>query len=284
VNDLYNPIFLLGTQRSGTTLLTRILSSHPNLYIQNELPMDDLFEGPLNKEILLKRIVAKVFDIHKVLLPIEKEGELLWGWKEPLLTYELDALVRCFPDSKYVLIIRDGRGVVNSYMDNRWGLGTTAYTGALRWQKEVALQMAFAKKTQEKCLTIRYEDLVQNLPETLVQLCGFIGVEFSNQMLEFHNQKLDFKVNRENVNTTKPADQSHSDKWRKALSAREIALIELVANYELEANGYTLEQEPISPNWFELFYYQMHQKIIGEFQLQYKWKYRDKLKKLGLVK
>jgi hypothetical protein len=284
VNNLYNPLFLLGTQRSGTTLLTRMLSSHPLLYIQNELPMDGLFTGPLVKENLLRRIVTKISDMHGVSLPIENGHKPMWGWKEPLLTYELDTLERCFPDSKYILIIRDARGVVNSYMDNRWGLGTTAYTGALRWQKEVALQMAFAKKMQGKCLTVRYEDLVQNLPEVLLQLCEYIGIEFSTQMLEFHNQKLDFRVNRENINTTKPADQSHIDKWRKELSAREIALVELVANHELEANGYTLEQNSISPSWLELLYYRIHQKIVGEFQLQYKWKYRDKLKRLGLVK
>jgi hypothetical protein len=284
VNNLYNPLFLLGTQRSGTTLLTRMLSSHPLLYIQNELPMDGLFAGPLVKEKLLRRIVTKISDMHGVSLSIENDKKPIWGWKEPLLTYKLDTLEHCFPDSKYILIIRDGRGVVNSYMDNRWGLGTTAYTGAIRWQKEVALQMAFAEKTGIKCLTIRYEDLVQNLGEVLVQICEFIGVTFSAQMLEFHNKKLDFQVNRENINTTKPADQSHSDKWRNTLSEREIALIELVANQELKANGYSLDQAPISPSWPELLYYRIHQKIVGEFQLQYKWKYRDKLKKLGLVK
>jgi hypothetical protein len=284
MNNLYDPLFLLGTQRSGTTLLTRILSSHPLLYIQNELPMDGLFSGSLDKENLLGRIVTKISDMHGVSLPIESDKEPIWGWKEPLLTYQLDTLERCFPDSKYILIIRDGRGVVNSYMDNRWGLGTTAYTGALRWQKEVALQMAFAKKMQGKCLTIRYEDLVQNLPDVLVQLCEFIDIEFSAQMLEFHNKKLDFNVNRENINTTKPADQSHTDKWRKALSAREIALIELVSSQELEVNGYTLDQAAISPSWLELLYYKIHQRVVGEFQLQYKWKYRDKLKKIGLLK
>ena len=284
MNNLYNPIFLLGTQRSGTTLLTRILSSHPLLYIQNELPMDGLFSGSLDKENLLGRIVTKISNMHGVSLPIESDKEPIWGWKEPLLTYKLDTLRNCFPDSKYILIIRDGRGVVSSYMDNRWGLGTTAYTGALRWQKEVALQMAFAEKMQGLCLTIRFEDLLQNLPEVLVQLCEFIGIEFSAQMLEFHNKKLDFQVNRENINTTKPADQLHIYKWRKALSAREIALIELVASQELEANGYTLDRDTISPSWLELFYYRIHQKIVGELQLQYKWKYRDKLKNIGLVK
>jgi hypothetical protein len=246
--------------------------------------MDELFTVPVDKETLLRRMVNKISDMHGVSLPIESDEEPIWGWKEPLLTYELDALEQCFPDSKYILIIRDGRGVVNSYMDNRWGLGTTAYTGALRWQKEVALQMAFANKMQKNCLTIRYEDLVRNLPKALFQMCEFIGVEYSAQMLEFHNKKLDFQVNRENINTTKPADQSHSDKWRKQLSEREIALVEFVANKELKANGYSLIKESISPSRLELFYYQVHQKIVGEFQLQYKWKYRDKLKKLGLVK
>lgn len=284
MNNLYNPLFLLGTQRSGTTLLTRILSSHPLLHIQNELPMDGLFSGSLDKENLLDRIVAKISNLHGVSLPIESVKEPIWGWKEPLLTYELDTLESCFPDSKYILIIRDGRGVANSYMDNRWGLGTTAYTGALRWKKEVALQMAFAEKMQGQCLTLRFEDLVQNLEQVLIQLCEFIGVDFTAEMMEFHNKKLEFHVNRENINTTKPADPSHSDKWRQALSDREIALVELVAHDELEANSYKLQSNAISPSWFELAYYRLHQAVVGEFQLQYKWKYRDKLKKIGLVR
>jgi hypothetical protein len=126
--------------------------------------------------------------------------------------------------------------------------------------------------------------VVKNLPEVLLQVYEFIGIEFSSKILEFHNKKLYFKVNSENINTTKPADQSHSDKWRKAISDREIALIELVANHGLEVNGYTLDQNSISPSWVELLYYRMHHKIVGEFQLQYKWKYRQKLKCWGLVK
>jgi hypothetical protein len=284
VNNLYNPLFLLGTQRSGTTLLTRILSSHPRLYVQNELPIEGLFDGELGKEIILKRIVDSIQNIHGIQVPLEQDNDAPWGWKEPLLTYHLDALEQHFPESKYILIIRDARGVVNSYMDNKWGLGTTAYTGALRWQKEVALQLAFAKKMQDKCLTLRYEDLIRDLPKVLKQLCEFIGIEYSEDMLDFHQKKLEFKENRENRNTQKPADPTNIDKWSQVLSSREVALIEHVSNQELVEMDYELVSKPILPSWFELAYYKAHQAIIGELQLQYKWKYKDKLKKLGLVK
>ncbi|MCF2947747.1 sulfotransferase [Paraglaciecola aquimarina] len=282
--NLNNPIFLLGTQRSGTTLLTRILSTHPKLYIQNELPMEGMFDGEITQEIMLARIVNKISSMHKVELPMEDSSELIWGWKDPLLTYKLEELSNCFSDSKYVLIIRDARGVVNSYMDNRWGLGTTAYTGALRWKHEVALQLAFADKMKDKCLVLRYEDLVQDLPSTLKSLCQFIGVEYSSEMLDFHQRKLEFRENRENRNTAKPADPSNIGKWRQTLTKREIALVEHVAAEEMHSMKYELESTPISPSWLELAYYRIHQKIIGEIQLQYKWKYKDKLKSLGLVK
>ncbi len=36
-------VSFLGTQRSGTASLTKILSSHPKLHIQNELPFQSIF-------------------------------------------------------------------------------------------------------------------------------------------------------------------------------------------------------------------------------------------------
>lgn len=284
MENLTNPIFLLGTQRSGTTLLTRILSSHPKLYIQNELPMDGMFAGELSKASLLTRITSTIEDMHSVSLSSEHGTEPIWGWKDPLLTYHLESLKQHFPKSKYILIVRDPRAVVNSYMDNKWGLGTNAYTGALRWEHEVQLQLEFAKEMGNNCLTIKYEDLVQDLPLELKKLCQFIEIEYSEKMLDFHKKKLEFTVNRENVNTAKPADPRNVNKWQGLLSAREVALIEMVAEKQMNVCDYNLTAKPISPSWIELTYYKLHQAIVGEIQLQYKWKYRDKLKNLGLIK
>ena len=41
----YPNIILLGTQRSGTTLLTRMLSAHSAIFIQNEISVEKIFFG-----------------------------------------------------------------------------------------------------------------------------------------------------------------------------------------------------------------------------------------------
>lgn len=284
MSEYVTPVFLLGTQRSGTTLLTRILTNHPNLYFQNELQMDGLWEGELTTEIFLKRVTDRIRSVHGVELAITPQDDFIWGWKDPLLTFHMDRLAQLFPLAKYVLIIRDGRGVANSYMDNRWGLGTTAYTGALRWQDEVSKQMAFAKKMGDRCLTVRYEDIIADMPGRLAMLCDFMGVPYREEMLDYHSERLEFALNRENRNTTRPPDISLTQKWRTSLSSREIDLIEYVAAETLTRNQYELVGKPIKPSRLELAYYKLHQAIIGELQLLYKWKYRDIFKKWGLVK
>ena len=48
----YPNIILLGTQRSGTTLLTRMLSAHSAIFIQNEISVEKIFFGqPSTNEI-----------------------------------------------------------------------------------------------------------------------------------------------------------------------------------------------------------------------------------------
>jgi hypothetical protein len=282
--QLINPIFLLGTQRSGTTLLTRILSAHCGLYIQNELPMQGLFDEPTSKQVLLERFTRAIDRIHKKKLSIEENSDLHWGLKDPLLTYQLEHLATHFPHSKYILIVRDGRGVVNSYMDNRWGLGTNVYTGAQRWKEEIQLQMDFAARFHENCLLIRYEDLIGDLELTLNKVCAHLEISFDSQMLNYHNAPLEFNDNRENRNTQKAPDTKLAQKWRDKLTSRQIGIIEYVAGKELNINGYSHEGMKIKPSFLEVIYYRIHQAIKGELQLQYQLKLRDKLKKLGWVK
>merc|ERR1712137_288117 len=115
-----SPIFLLGTQRSGTTLLTRILSAHKDIFIQNELPLHTIFTENASREEIVKNI-DKHFQIRydeHIGSFLENNCKIAWGLKDPQLTEHLEALEQFIPESKFIIIVRDGRGVVNSYIEN----------------------------------------------------------------------------------------------------------------------------------------------------------------------
>lgn len=276
LND-YSPypnIILLGTQRSGTTLLTRMLSAHSAIFIQNEISVEKIFFGQPSTNEINARCNEQIELRHGLSIPqlLENENKKLWGFKDPQLTEHLDELVPFLKTTKFITIVRDPRGVVNSYIDNKWGLGTTAYTGALRWKNEVAAQEQFMKLAPEQCLYIRYEDLVSNQEETLKTVCKHLEIEFEDSLLNYHKKKANFKLNASNINTNTGANKHFSTRWKDELSHRQVSEIEFVTKDLLIKNGYELTTSAKQPNWLRRALYNIHQTIVGEYQIQYQLK------------
>lgn len=274
MTDLNYPnVILLGTQRSGTTLLTRMLSAHSQLFIQNEISVEEVFTHPSPDEIV-ERCNEQIKKRHG--LPtselLKRENKTLWGFKDPQLTEHLNALEPFLKTTKFITIVRDARGVVNSYIDNKWGLGTTAYTGAIRWRNEVLAQECFMKKAPKQCLYIRYEDLVTKQEETLRKVCDHLEIPFENSLIEYHKKKAQFKLNASNINTSKGATEQFSTRWKNELTARQVSEIEYVAGEILQKNSYELTTSGNKPNILRRLYYHLHQAVVGEFQIQYQLK------------
>ena len=61
---MYSSLFMIGTQLSGNTLITRMLSAHPKLFIHNEMGDWGVFDKPYSSTELYERIAEK----------------LRWGW------------------------------------------------------------------------------------------------------------------------------------------------------------------------------------------------------------
>jgi hypothetical protein len=274
-----SPLFILGTQRSGTTLLTRMLSAHPNIFVQNELPLAQVFVEDKSKAVVIEQMNKIISRKHgsSVESLIENQNITHWGLKDPQLTEHIDALKDFLPQSKFIIIVRDGRGVANSYIENKWGLGTNAYTGAQRWKEEVQQQKAFMQTEPENFLLIRFEDLVDNMQQQLNLVCQFLGVDYVDEMLSYHSQKAAYVSNKENINTYKKPDAKLAEKWQAKLTKQQINLVEYVAGDELLNNGYSLQGDEITVSKLRVAYYQLHQKIVGEWQLQFQLK-RAKLK------
>ena len=269
------PLLVLGTQRCGSTLLTRILSAHPAVFVQNELPLQSLFtskSGVESAELIVNRMLTMIARRQDVSTSGFLANNAVWGLKDPQLTEYLDDLERFPQETRFIVLIRDPRAVVNSYIDNKWGLGTNAFTGAERWVREVQAQLAFAQSRPGQCLVLRYEDLLSEFPDCVARLCEFLGVPPSDEMIRFFEQDSRIAINRQNINTMRDVDPAIAEKWRKSLTPAQVALIESVAHEQMVALGYALSGPVVAPGSLTKSWLRLHQKVVGELQLQYQLK------------
>ena len=275
------PVFIMGTQRSGTTLLTKMMSSHPNIHIQNELPLRLVFTDDCRKDTVLENFDKLYHKRYSTNIAgfMSNHKKDIWGLKDPQLTEHIVSLRQFLPDSKFIFIVRDPRAVVNSYIDNKWGLGTTAYTGVKRWCEEVLAQDSFLEEMGNNGLHLRYEDLVKNTEATLKTVCKHLSLQYSDDMLKSGKQTVRFSPNRSNANTNQQVTSSFASKWKLSLSRREVEEIESLAKPLMIKHGYPLETNAVPPSKFRQFYYNLHQIIVGELQIQYQLK-RVRLKAL----
>lgn len=266
---MHSPLFIIGTQRSGTTLLTRMLSAHPNIFIQNEMGDWGVFNKPYVPKELHRRITNKFYS-HGVDLKGLEEQKVHWGWKDPMLTPYIFELAAAYPDAKFIVLVRDPRAVVASYIENAWGLGTNAYTGALRWQREVAHQLTLLNVYPDRCFLLKYESLIKATVECLESVVKFVGVEYTHSMLNYHQKPLEFSENASNVNTRRPVNQISLNKWKETLSYRQIGTINKVCKNLMQQLDISDDIEKTHKlTKLETYGYLIHQAVVGEYQLQY---------------
>jgi hypothetical protein len=272
-----SPIFIVGTQRSGTTLLCKMLTAHPNIFIKNELPeVASIFSAEKPREQIIAEIDAVMQKTYNLELEslLRKTGKKRWGVKDPGLTYCINCLDRHFPDAKIIIIVRDGRAVAHSYLKNRWGVGTNIYYGAKIWKKEVENQLEFARERENNCFIVKYEDLVKNTDCELKRICTFLDESYSERMVNYYSAENFIKKNNLNKNVFNAIDENIAFEWKKRLTPFQINIFETVAGDALQRNQYDLMGKKIRiPAMLKLWFY-LHQKVMGEIQLQYRLKSR----------
>jgi hypothetical protein len=277
-----SPIFITGTQRSGTTLLCRMLEAHPNIYIRNEIPkITQIFSASNTEANILKQIDEAM--IHSFGQNLDdfliSQGKNRWGVKDPDLRFTLEHILSTFPDSRIIFIIRDGRAVANSFIKNKWGLGVNVYYGAITWKKEIQRQLEFQQTHPKSCLTVRYEDLIVDTELELRKICDFIEEPFSNNVLEYYKHKTYITKRSQSKNVCKKPDHTIIEKWKNDLSEYQINVIESVAGKTLTHLGYEIIGKPIHISYISKAYFYFHQKILGEVQIQYQWRIKGYLRK-----
>ena len=212
---LHNPVFIIGSARSGTTVLTELLSFHRDIADLSEA--NDVWdptgypwsESSRETPPLWIDPIAHTQRWWRDTEPRQQELRAIFGAyqtllrkkvflnKTPLNTFRIPYLLKIFPDARFIHIIRDGRATVHSYVvkqlkdinshpepyrqiDAAQSADKLALQLAWFWQenlKEVGRQDAAHKLTEcGKLLEVTYEDLCADVHTTLNQICKFISI------------------------------------------------------------------------------------------------------------
>ncbi|NEP13285.1 MAG: sulfotransferase [Symploca sp. SIO2C1] len=244
------PIFLVGAERSGTTVLRIMLRHHPQLAWCNEFEytVDQVSEGGDFPELdhyynwlethriflatgfVLDRSLSYHQLVNSFLCQkLDFEGKPLVG---ATVHRHFDRLVQIWSDARFIHLVRDGRDVARSCIGMGWA--GNVWTGVSRWIEAEQLWTKFSKAIPaERQIEITYEELIAEPVETLTQLCDFIGVSYDQAMLNYSGKT-----------TYDLPDPSYIGQWKRKLSEREIQLVESRISKMLVERGYEVSGLP----------------------------------------
>ena len=188
--------------------------------------------GPLSDTAVYRAMLATISESH----PGMRLGD-----KDPRAIEYLGHLKRDFPDSIVVHVIRDPRDVLLSKKKAAWSssYSTIRHLMAGRVQLRIGQQEGnrlFPGQYHE----VHYEDLLENPEAELEKLCRKLNLEFDASMLTFGRNAANLVASDEipwKKEVLGPLLRNNKDKWKTALSDREIALTELVCDAHF-ANGH----------------------------------------------
>ncbi|MGR8929522.1 MAG: sulfotransferase family protein [Gammaproteobacteria bacterium] len=243
------PVFLVGSERSGTTLFRLMLDHHPEIafnleseYLVSQISSEGVFPNIQEyRTFLLNDRVFKhsKFKINDRLDYVElahdfleqkrkRAGKLFVG---ATVHHQFSKLKLIWPNAKYIHILRDGRDVANSVVQMGWA--GNPYVAAEIWlEAENEWDILRESLATDAWLEIKYEELTAMPSEQLIRVCEFIGVDFSEKMFDY--------INHSSYAFPKPA---LNYQWKKK-SRRNIQLMENKLGDRLVSRGYSLSGFP----------------------------------------
>jgi hypothetical protein len=259
----WEPFFIVGCARSGTTMLRRLLNRHSQVCVPaethfiprkikpflsclrhgrrqdavellNSLPLIQKWEVRVGVQDIahLDGEPAYARAVHLLMSRrAARDGKPYWGEKTPWYVFEIPLLYRLFPQARFILIYRDGRDVALSVMPLRWG-ANNAYTCAHWWKRYIQAWLRVKPTLGDNALDVCYEEFIRNPESQLQCICRFLGLLYEDEMLSGF-----------------PIDRSNFGRWRNNfyMTQRELEAFEFVAGDTLSSLGY--ERGIENPNW-----------------------------------
>ncbi len=217
------PLLVTGSARSGTSALTRSLSTHPDICLFNEFClyqklknnmdtwhriqwMDENNPPPKKVSVDMTTLQNRMMED----LPLHTSNRLTKSWlfdqvdNQPAVYGDkmpyaylsnIHRITQNYPKARFLITLRDGRAVVASQIRHyhnaiengrtppKWSK-PTIHEAQYLWLRSANLWLHLRKNPPAPCLEVRYESTVQDQEKLARSICDFVGIDY---------RKVDFK-------------------------------------------------------------------------------------------
>lgn len=282
--DTESPIFILGTERSGSNLLRLILNSHSNITVPHPPHIVHYFKhlepyyGDPREDKNFQRLIDDILgllDVHIYPWDISPErntilrearprdafgvmialyeqyrrhtGKARWGCKSTFMIHHVPAILKRFPQARLILLVRDPRDVAASSRQSVFSPYHPLLTARL-WASQQHIGMKWHQKLPSSSLHVLfYEDLTTMPERALERLCGFLDEPFEKDMLNFFHTREARKSGRLSESwkaTASPVSTKSLRRFEEELTRDELLNVESSCLEAMRYFGYSPRIDP----------------------------------------
>ena len=187
-----SPVFVISSQRSGSTLLRVLLNSHSRIRAPHELHLDSLqvqlstdYAGDVMGELGLARTTLEHLLWDRVLdHELCRSGKDIIVDKTPSNALIWRRVATAWPNARYLFLLRHPGSVLESVLSRHHDAEPESAV------REVSAYVAGVQEARETLggLTLKYEDLTAAPERETQRICDYLGVVWEPGMLEYGRQ------------------------------------------------------------------------------------------------
>lgn len=270
------PIFVVGFQRSGTTLTQALLGAHSRIASPPEVhfvfriarfaqrygdlgddenlrrvirdalnPPADLFSDcGFDEDEIFRRLGGGERTMRTVLDAImsdfaQRHGKARWSEKSP--GQSVAQVESLFPEAQMIHVVRDPRDVIASSLATPWTL-SSAHALAHRWRRFTLDNIRRGLRAgPARFLQVRYEDLTRDPEAVLRVVFAFLGERYEPEILSDADRRRPTIAKAAAPWQHRALDSitpATAGGWRSRMSRRDRLIVQSVFHRELAMLGY----------------------------------------------
>jgi len=225
----------LGAEINNTTLeeIIDLIKKYAGRDSEKIIPLLSNVKASNYKELLIE-LVFIIYEAYG------NDSTKFVGFKSTFSELFIAPIVRAFPGSKIICVVRDPRAIFASQIVPKKDYPLLYVVR--QWRKSIEYILKSIK--EENVIVIRYEDMVDNPEHFMKDMSKFIGVEYEPNMINpskykdggggawSQNSSYEDSKKRQGINN------KNKDRWRDILSKNEIQIIEDLCGTEMKIFGY----------------------------------------------